>query len=93
MAATMARVWGLAAMRLADAPVLPFNYVDYAQAVWQIVTKIQKKEAPKEIANAFVVLRKAIDAFNATALALVKEISSVDVKDNAALRVTSYSLM
>jgi N-acetylated-alpha-linked acidic dipeptidase len=41
--ATLARLWGLMAMRLACLPLLPFDYAEYGSQVERFVENIEKK--------------------------------------------------
>ena len=50
---TAARLWGTIALRLADAPALPFDYAEYARAIREFITETQKTAARRKLVDSF----------------------------------------
>ena len=50
---TAARVWGVIALRLADAAALPFDYTDYAVELTNFLTETKKLAIRRRLANSF----------------------------------------
>ncbi len=48
-----AQIWGTVALRLAEAPALPFDYADYAGQIREFVTETQKTAARRKLADDF----------------------------------------
>ncbi|MCA1616238.1 MAG: M28 family metallopeptidase [Acidobacteria bacterium] len=51
--AAAAQIWGTVALRLADAPALPFDYADYAAQLRDFVNETQRTAARRRIADSF----------------------------------------
>lgn len=65
---TAAQVWGLIALRLAEAEVLPFDYTEYAKQLHNYVQEIEARlDKPRDTLD-LTPLRQAIALFNAAAL-------------------------
>src|SRR5687767_3512569 len=50
---TAARVWGLVALRLADAAALPFDYTDYAAELTNFLSETKKLAIRRRLGNSF----------------------------------------
>jgi N-acetylated-alpha-linked acidic dipeptidase len=51
--AAAARIWGTVALRLAEAPALPFDYTDYAAQIRDFVAETQRTALQRRLADAF----------------------------------------
>ena len=67
--AAMARIWGVMALRLANADVLPIDYRPYAEAVREFVEEIRAAQ-PAQNRRSLLLLRNAVDRFADAADAL-----------------------
>jgi N-acetylated-alpha-linked acidic dipeptidase len=64
---TAAQMWGLIALRLADADVLPFDYMEYAKQLQNYVQEIEASlDKPRDNLD-LTPLRRAIELFSAAA--------------------------
>jgi N-acetylated-alpha-linked acidic dipeptidase len=77
--AAMVRVWGLLALRLANADVLPLDYAAYAARIREFIDAIDRRYAA-ELTPA----RSAADRLAAAALAAAKEIEAARSNGSAA---------
>ena len=73
----MARLWGVMALRLANADVLPMEYSPYARRIGEFLDELQARAAPRDRA-AVAAVRPSLDRFAQAAHA-------VDARVNAAL--------
>jgi N-acetylated-alpha-linked acidic dipeptidase len=75
----MAKVWGLAAMRIATALVLPFEFTAYAQALTSMVSTVKVPEGGEaaSVLAALRVLNGSIDRLYQTAAAVSSEAAAL----------------
>ncbi|MBV9609329.1 MAG: M28 family metallopeptidase [Acidobacteria bacterium] len=73
--ALMSELWGTIALRLANAQLLPLDFVGYAENIRKFLEEVQKKPAAAEHVNFIAALRQA-DRFKHEAEVLDERISS-----------------
>jgi len=86
--AALTRVWGLVALRLANADVLPLDYVTYADALGQFADQVARG-APAGTGRALTPLTGAIDRFRAAAAIAIRRIEEGGLDRASRLRLDS----
>jgi len=74
--ATMSIIWGIAALRLANADILPFDYAPYAEEISRYIKEIKKK-ARKSLVPEIISLLDKIDSFRRNSQQLNSKIEAL----------------
>jgi N-acetylated-alpha-linked acidic dipeptidase len=74
--ATMAKIWGIAALRLANADILPFDYTVYAQEITKYVKEIESL-SPKSLDSHVKSLLDKLDLFHRSSRSLNNKIELI----------------
>jgi N-acetylated-alpha-linked acidic dipeptidase len=69
---TMAGFWGVLALRLANAELLPLDYAPYADRVLEFLTELEKGENPAHVSAAVAPARAAAERLRAAALSATR---------------------
>jgi N-acetylated-alpha-linked acidic dipeptidase len=96
--AAMARLWGLMALRLANADALPMDYTAYADRIGEFGEEIEKRWANRAGAasarKTFAPLGAAVERFRAAARSMAGRIDAALQKhDTTALLALNFALM
>lgn len=94
----MARVFGLEALRMADADVLPYDYENYGREIVDYVEKAQKKSAEKWGSRApnfgpALDAARRLQSAGTAALAKQQDAKADAAAINSALRATEHALL
>ncbi|KAG8098490.1 hypothetical protein GUJ93_ZPchr0013g34399 [Zizania palustris] len=78
----IAEIWGLLALRLADDPVLPFDYQTYASQLQEHTNALSTMMKNSESVN---LMNRCVDDLSGAAIEVLKEAKGVDTSDGYAL--------
>eukprot|EP01018_Ginkgo_biloba_P004548 Gb_36802 [translate_table: standard] len=81
-------IWGLTALKLADAKILPFNYATYADNL-QAETQLKAADAPSHVTT--VPLYKSIGELREEALHIMKQAQQLQDLEGKSLKLRSFN--
>jgi N-acetylated-alpha-linked acidic dipeptidase len=78
----MSIIWGMAALRMANADILPFDYANYAKEIFTYIEEIKEKKT-QSLESEFIPLQDTVKKFQTAAQQLNNKIEHILSADNS----------
>jgi N-acetylated-alpha-linked acidic dipeptidase len=78
---TMSVIWGMTALRMANADIFPYNYADYAQEILIYIEEIKEKAA-RSLDAEFTPLQDTVKSFQQTAQNINRKVEQILASEN-----------